>query len=524
MPVGLPALSRRGATLENWFVHTPVCAASRAQILTGRYFHNLADVPAAGDPWDRAGNTRGPCFAGRPSRGCGPPSSAPGSNMHLNFSLLSPGPTFAQHLAQRAGYNVGVFGKYLNRNPLSPSGQPVIPAGVSHWFVAPGDEANKSTARDPSGEYFPSFYYDSGEPSGVWNNTEAQYETALLGNRSINWLREAATDPRGRPFFLYLAPHSPHGMALPAPWYASLPINATAPRSPSWNVSAQDHHWLIAKQPPISTREAAALDRHFQDRWRCLRATDDLLAALETELSGMGLWNSTYVFFSADHGYHFGELRLGGGKWNVYDTDIRVPMRVIGPGIQANTKLGMVGSHVDLAPTWLELAGLDVPADMDGHSLLGGLLDHGPSPLDNLGSALARAPAAPAPAPRGSGGALPVGGAYIEYHGLGPTGATSPPFFRQQDAFNNTYRALRVIDRRAGGLGNVLYAEFGTYDFTTIHTREFFDIDDDAWQTHNRYAALPAAEKVEWATRLSNMFRCSGAACRTNSSSGSVSF
>ena len=116
MPAGLPRLSQRGATAENWFAHTPVCACSRAEILTGRFFHNLADVPSATDPWDRSGNTHGPCFAGRPGGGCGPPSSAPGRNMHLNFTHLSPGPTFASHL-EGAGYVVGIFGKYLNRVP-----------------------------------------------------------------------------------------------------------------------------------------------------------------------------------------------------------------------------------------------------------------------------------------------------------------------------------------------------------------------------------------------------------------------
>ena len=127
MPHGLPALSSRGATLKNWFAHTPVCAPSRAEILTGKFFHNLADLPPAeGDVWDRRGNSFGPCFAPRPGPGCGPASSAPGRNMHLNFSLLSPGPTVMQHLS-RAGYeSIGVFGKYLNRVPMRADGRPQV--------------------------------------------------------------------------------------------------------------------------------------------------------------------------------------------------------------------------------------------------------------------------------------------------------------------------------------------------------------------------------------------------------------
>ena len=135
MPHGLPALTGRGALASNWFTHTPVCACSRAEIVTGRFFHNLldtADDPE--DPWDRHGNSHGPCFPERPGGGCGPAASAPGRNMHLNFSLLSPGPTYAQHLAA-AGYTVGVFGKYLNRVPVHADGRPQVPAGVSTFFV-----------------------------------------------------------------------------------------------------------------------------------------------------------------------------------------------------------------------------------------------------------------------------------------------------------------------------------------------------------------------------------------------------
>jgi arylsulfatase A-like enzyme len=103
-------------------------------------------------------------------------------------------------------------------------------------------------------------------------------------------------------FFLYLAPHSPHGLALPAPWFTHLRVNSTAPRTPSWNYSASDHHWLIAQQQPLAMGEATTLDRHFQARWRCLRQTDELILALDAELQRLGLWESTYVFFSSDHG------------------------------------------------------------------------------------------------------------------------------------------------------------------------------------------------------------------------------
>jgi len=501
MPGGLPALSRRGATAANWFVSTPVCAVSRAEILTGRFYHNLKDTPQHGDPWDRRGNTFGPCFAARPGGGCGGRSSAPGRNMHLNFTHLSPGPTVFQHLAS-AGYTVGVFGKYLNRIPMRTDGTPQIPTGVSEWFVSPGDEANKATELDSSGEYYPEFYYHN---NGTWNNTAREYETNFLGNRSVAWMRKAAAS--AAPFFMYLAPHSPHGMALPAPRYASLTINATSPRTPSWNYSAPDHHWLISQQKPLAVGEAKTLDTHFQKRWRCLRATDDLLAELDAELERLNLWGSTYLFFTSDHGYHFGELRLGGGKWNVYDHDVRVPMRIVGPSIVAGSMLGLVGSHVDLAPTWLALAGISAtPEEMDGRSLASALQQRAPEETvktEETG--------------KGSDDVLPflpVGSAYLEYHGLGPTGASSAPWFRQQDALNNTYRALRVIDRRQGGLGNVLFSEFGTFDFTTINSREFFEMDSDPWQMHNVYSSLSNQEQMEWAQRVASLYTCSGASCR----------
>ena len=160
-------------------------------------------------------------------------------------------------------------------------------------------------------------------------------------------------------------------------------------------------------------------DAHFRNRWRCMLSVDELVGAVvealtqlhaidstcplthptslynpqtptssALELAGI-LWNDwnlsyilgkwilflgaclrkrRYIFFSSDHGFHFHNLRLGVGKWSVYDHDIRVPMLISGPGIRPGSVFGIefVGSHVDLAPTWLALAGVPPAPEMDG--------------------------------------------------------------------------------------------------------------------------------------------------------------
>eukprot|EP01051_Picozoa_sp_SAG22_P001059 SAG22_NODE_37_length_26837_cov_8.103523_13_plen_187_part_00 len=155
------------------------------------------------------------------------------------------------------------------------------------------------------------------------------------------------------------------------------------------------------------------------------------------------------ALYSSDHGYHLGNFRIGQGKQHHYDFDIRVPMFVRGPGNTGGTETPLVGGNVDLAPTFLALAGVPIPPAVDGKSVAGLLL----LPL-------------PAAAPGDGDG--PAAGArnasgwrrsfLVEHYAL----ADWPQDYVQgvtriNDCPANTYRALRQIDPAAGV--NLLYVE-----------------------------------------------------------------
>jgi arylsulfatase A-like enzyme len=84
------------------------------------------------------------------------------------------------------------------------------------------------------------------------------------------------------------------------------------------------------------------------------------------------------VIFLSDHGYLWGEHGLG-GKWLLYEESIRTPLIFCGPGIPDNmqgAKLSQLALNIDVAPTILDMAGIPVPAEMDGISLLPHLSGH----------------------------------------------------------------------------------------------------------------------------------------------------
>jgi len=88
-------------------------------------------------------------------------------------------------------------------------------------------------------------------------------------------------------------------------------------------------------------------------------------------LQDLNLDKNTVIIFLSDHGYLWGEHGLG-GKWLLYEESIRIPIIISGPRIQDNRqgmKLEHLALNIDIAPTMLDMAGIQIPDEMDGMSL-----------------------------------------------------------------------------------------------------------------------------------------------------------
>ncbi|WP_394835849.1 sulfatase [Pendulispora rubella] len=314
-------LQREGTTFSRYFVTDSLCCPSRSSIFTGKFPHNTGVVSNSGD----AGG-------------------------YVTFERLgNPNQTFATALSA-AGYETSMMGKFLNGYPKNNAKDP----GWSSWNV--------------SDNGYPGYGYWINEDGTVTYHRDAgsEYFTDVLSGLATNFIR---TTNASSPFFLETSTFTPHAPYTPAPRDLGT-FNEKLPRRGAFNKPNTNPPSWLAKRPTLTQAQLDKLDRDFNLRVEAVQAIDDMIAALRKVLVDTGRDKNTYFLFSSDNGYHMGEHMLFVGKETAFDTDIKVPLIVVGPGVPAGATVDNIVQNIDLCPTFADIAGTAPPDMADGHSLM----------------------------------------------------------------------------------------------------------------------------------------------------------
>ncbi len=318
MPKLREQLREHSIVFGNAFVPTPVCCPSRASILTGQYAHNTE------------------VLTNRPPKG--------GAQAFREESTLA---TWLHD----TGYRTALVGKYLNGYVFM---APHIPPGWDVWyaFSAPG--------------YYTYSLNDNGTLRYYAEDLSPPYSTDLLADKAVEFIKKAGSQP----FFLYFAPFAPHAPFTPAQRHQTLPVPPPR-RGRNYNErDLSDKPARLRKKNPLTSAQAKEIDEVRANQIRSLRAVDTAIDRVFSALAEAGITNRTFVLFTSDNGYLWGEHRLQ-GKGVPYEESIRVPFALRYPKlIEFAREEERLVLNMDIAPTLAELAGVAPPLAQNGRSLV----------------------------------------------------------------------------------------------------------------------------------------------------------
>jgi arylsulfatase A-like enzyme len=344
----LDRIAKEGALFQRCLVPNSICGPSRAVIQTGKYSHINGFV--------RNGNR----FDGSQ-------------------------PTFPKML-QGAGYQTAVIGKWHLETD---------PTGFDHWHILPGQ----------------GIYYN---PPMIRDGERVKHEgytTDLITDFSIQWLRER---DKSKPFMLMAQHKAPHREWAPALRHLGWNGDRVFPEPETLfddysgrGRAEREQDMTLAKTftprdskmeapPYLNEEQRKAWDAYYVPRnqafvesdlsgddlvrWRYQRymhdylgtilAVDESVGRLLDYLDEEGLAENTLVVYASDQGFYLGEHGWFDKRW-IYEESLTTPMLARWPGtIPAGQTVTAMTSVIDLPETFLEVAGVPIPDDMQGRSLM----------------------------------------------------------------------------------------------------------------------------------------------------------
>jgi N-acetylglucosamine-6-sulfatase len=337
----LDRVAKEGALFRNAFATTVICSPSRASILTGLHTRAHGIV----DNTDRSA---------------------------ASHKLA----TFPQAL-QRAGYETAFVGKWHmgNDNSRRP--------GFDHWVCLEGQGSTFDPKLNVNG--------DTVQAKG--------YVTDLLSERALEFLKAKHT----KPYLLYYSHKAVHPETvqradgslsdptlsnfIPADRHKTLYAGAKVPRRPN-ALGAPEGKPALLRQvddlPPLGPKTGSS-DEVILNRLRMLAAIEESMGEVFKALEASGELDRTMIVVTSDHGYWYGEHGLSVERRLAYEEGIRIPLLIRYPAlIKAGTKRNQMVLTLDFAPTFMELAGAPVPANLHGKSFMPLFTTNAPSWRDSF--------------------------------------------------------------------------------------------------------------------------------------------
>ena len=356
-------LAREGMLFENAFCTNSLCAPSRATILTGKYSH----VNGVRDNRDKFDGTQ---------------------------------ETFPK-LLQKAGYQTAMIGKWHLKS---------MPTGFDYWNILPGQ-----------GAYYNPDFNEMGTKKRFHG-----YVTDITTDIALNWLDHR---DKSKPFALLFQHKAPHRDWMPGPKYLSKYRGETIPEPDNlfdnyatrtiaarsqrmsiakdlypgydlklppdpyfvhdrnyWNWvfgrldENQKKKWHEAYQPgneaflknPVDNKDLVRFryQRFIKDYLRCIDSVDESVGRVLDYLDAHGLAENTLVVYTSDQGFFLGEHGWFDKRF-MYEESLRMPLLMRFPKeVPAGATSKEIVLNLDFAPTFLDLAGVPKPPEMQGESFL----------------------------------------------------------------------------------------------------------------------------------------------------------